>query len=79
MIIISKYYSAILNVQNSVIKKYLAQISLATLICFLGTLQATVLAVALEGNISKWALGWDMNEIYRLRYMFGFLLRMEIC
>ena len=61
MIIISKYYSAILNVQNSIIKEYLAQISLATLICFLGTLQATLLGPALEHNISKWALGWDMN------------------
>ena len=61
MIVISKYYSTILNVQNSVIKKYPAQISLATLICFLGTLQAIILAAALEGNISKWALGCDMN------------------
>jgi hypothetical protein len=51
----------ILNVQAAVLKRYSAQLSLATLICFLGTLQATVLSVALVRDPSQWALGWDIN------------------
>ena len=47
--------------QAAVRKKYSAQLSLATLICFLGTLQATVLSLAVVRDSSQWALGWDIN------------------
>ena len=50
-----------LKVQAAVRKKYSAQLSLATLICFLGTLQATVLSLAVVRDSSEWALGWDIN------------------
>lgn len=54
-------WAGLFILQNSVIKKFPAQISLATLICFLGTLQATVLGAAIERDISQWALGWNIN------------------
>ena len=52
-----------LKVQAAVRKKYSAQLSLATLICFLGTLQATVLSLAVVRDSSEWALGWDINLV----------------
>jgi drug/metabolite transporter (DMT)-like permease len=54
-------WSGLFILQNAVSKKYPAQISLATLICFMGTLQATVLGAALVRQPSKWAVGWDIN------------------
>jgi len=54
-------WSSLFILQAAVLKKYSAQLSLATLICFLGTLQATVLSLAVVRDSSKWALGWDIN------------------
>jgi len=54
-------WSALFILQAAVLKKYSAQLSLATLICFLGTLQATVLSLAVVRDPSQWALGWDLN------------------
>jgi len=54
-------WSGLFILQAAVLKKYSAQVSLATLICFLGTLQAAVLGVAVVREPSKWALGWDIN------------------
>jgi drug/metabolite transporter (DMT)-like permease len=54
-------WSILFILQAAVLKKYSAQLSLATLICLLGTLQATVLSLALVRDPSKWALGWDIN------------------
>eukprot|EP00253_Pinus_taeda_P001357 PITA_01357 len=54
-------WSALFILQAAVLKKYSAQLSLATLICFMGTLQATVLSLAVVGDPSQWALGWDIN------------------
>jgi len=54
-------WSALFILQARVLKKYSAQLSLATLMCFLGTLQATVLGVAFVREPSMWAIGWDIN------------------
>eukprot|EP00253_Pinus_taeda_P003750 PITA_03750 len=54
-------WSALFILQSAVLKKYSAQLSLATLICFLGTLQATVLSLAVVRDSSQWALGWNIN------------------
>eukprot|EP00253_Pinus_taeda_P000604 PITA_00604 len=54
-------WSALFILQAAVLKKYSAQLSLATLICFLGTLQATALGLAVVRDPSQWALGWDIN------------------
>lgn len=47
--------------QAFVAKKYSAQLSLTTLICFLGTLQSAALTLVIEHQPSVWAIGWDMN------------------
>lgn len=47
--------------QAFVAKKYSAQLSLTTLICFVGTLQSAALTLAVEHKASVWAIGWDMN------------------
>eukprot|EP00253_Pinus_taeda_P035078 PITA_35078 len=54
-------WSLFFIIQTAVLKNYSAQLSLATLICFIGTLQATVLSLAFVRDPSKWALGWDIN------------------
>jgi len=54
-------WSILFILQSAVLKKYPAQLSLATLICLLGTLQATTLSIALVRDPSQWALGWDIN------------------
>ncbi|KAJ1382241.1 EamA domain [Sesbania bispinosa] len=37
------------------------QLSLTSLVCFIGTLQAVCVAFAVEHNFSVWRIGWDMN------------------
>jgi len=37
------------------------QLSLTTLICFIGTVQATAVTFVMEHNPSVWTIGWDMN------------------
>ncbi|KAJ6807879.1 WAT1-related protein-like [Iris pallida] len=38
-----------------------APLSLTTLICFMGTLQAVAVTVAMEHRANAWSVGWDMN------------------
>eukprot|EP00253_Pinus_taeda_P032028 PITA_32028 len=54
-------WSILFILQAAVLETYSAHLSLATLICFIGTLQAAVLSVAVVRDPSKWALGWDIN------------------
>lgn len=54
-------WSALFILQTAVLKKYSAQLSLSTLICFFGTLQAAVLGAAMVRHPSDWKLGWDIN------------------
>jgi len=54
-------WSVLFILQAAVLKKYSAHLSLTTLICFIGTLQATLLSLAFVRDPSKWALGWDIN------------------
>ncbi|CAA6653963.1 unnamed protein product [Spirodela intermedia] len=43
------------------LKRYSAQLSLTTLICFVGTLQAIVVTFVMEHKPSAWTIGFDMN------------------
>lgn len=62
IMVASLAWSAVFILQAAVLKKYSAEISLATLMCFLGTLQATVLSLAVvRFDSSQWAIGWDIN------------------
>jgi len=54
-------WAAFFVLQAFVSKTYTAQLSLTTLICFLGTLQSAALTLVVEHKPSVWALGWDMN------------------
>ncbi|XP_058760908.1 WAT1-related protein At4g08290-like [Vicia villosa] len=48
--------------QSITLKRYPAELSLATLICLVGGAQATAVALVAERHSSAWAIGWD----YRL-------------
>jgi len=61
IIVATLAWSGVFILQAAVLKKYSAQLSLVTLVCFLGTLQAAVLGLAVVHNPSDWALGWDIN------------------
>jgi len=47
--------------QAHTLKQYSAPLSLTTLICFVGTLQAIVVTFAMEHRPSVWTIGFDMN------------------
>lgn len=54
-------WSGVFILQAAVMKKYPAELSLSTLMCFLGTLQAAALGLAVTRKPSDWALGWDIK------------------
>ncbi|KAH9325030.1 hypothetical protein KI387_005208, partial [Taxus chinensis] len=54
-------WAALFILQASVLKKYSAQLSLATLICLMGTIQSFAITLAVERRPSAWTIGWDMN------------------
>ena len=57
-------------------KQYSAELSLVTLICLLGTLQAGVLGLAVARHPSEWALGWNIDllaAVYSVSFFFFFL------
>jgi drug/metabolite transporter (DMT)-like permease len=47
--------------QAATLKRYDAPLSLTTLICFVGTLQAIVVTFVMEREPSVWRIGFDMN------------------
>ncbi|RWR73474.1 WAT1-related-like protein [Cinnamomum micranthum f. kanehirae] len=56
--------------QSTTIKKYSAPISLTSLVCFMGSLQTAVVALAMDHNASAWRLGWDIrlfSSLYNVR------------
>lgn len=54
-------WAAFFILQAAVLKQYSAQLSLTTLICFMGTLQSIAITLVIERDPSVWALGWNMN------------------
>lgn len=49
-------------VQTKALKTYKNhQLSLTTLVCFMGTLQAIAVTFVMEHKASAWRIGWDMN------------------
>jgi hypothetical protein len=61
IIIATLAWASLFVLQTHTIKQYSAQLSLTTLICGVGTLQAVVVAFAMERSVSVWAIGFDMN------------------
>lgn len=54
-------WAAFFILQAITLRKYPAQLSLATLVCFLGTLQSMAVTFVMEHSPSVWTIGWDMN------------------
>jgi hypothetical protein len=54
-------WASLFVLQAHTIKQYSAQLSLTTLVCFVGTLQAVVVTFVMERRTSVWTIGFDMN------------------
>ncbi|XP_071732850.1 WAT1-related protein At2g39510-like [Rutidosis leptorrhynchoides] len=55
-------WASFVIVQALTLKSYPAAVSLTTLVCMMGSLEASVLAlVAEKGNVSIWSLNWDVK------------------
>ena len=47
--------------QGPTLTRYNAPLTLTMLICFVGTLQAIVVTLAMEHTADVWKIGFDMN------------------
>ncbi|MQL93442.1 hypothetical protein Taro_026090 [Colocasia esculenta] len=61
LIIATVAWAALFIIQAFTLKRYTAQLSLTTLICFVGTLQAIAVTFVMEHKPSVWTIGFDMN------------------
>ena len=58
-------------------KTYPAELSLATWICLIGTIEGVVVALVMEkGNPSVWAIGWD-TKLLTITYSVRFRLTIK--
>lgn len=56
-------WSSFYILQSITVKSYPAELSLSTLICFMGTVQSAALALAVERHPSAWAIGLDSTLV----------------
>ncbi|KAH8522722.1 hypothetical protein Peur_041218 [Populus x canadensis] len=62
LIIATLAWSSLFVLQTKALKTYKNhQLSLTSLVCFIGTLQAIAVTFVMEHKPSVWAIGWDMN------------------
>ncbi|XP_066363174.1 WAT1-related protein At5g07050-like [Miscanthus floridulus] len=61
LIIATLAWASLFILQAATLKRYDAPLSLTTLICFVGTLQAIVVTFVMERQTSVWRIGFDMN------------------
>ena len=54
-------WSLWLIMQPKLLKQYPARLRLSTLQCLLSSVQATVIAAALQRNFDSWKIGWDIQ------------------
>ncbi|CAA7026883.1 unnamed protein product [Microthlaspi erraticum] len=55
-------WASLFVLQAKILKTYAKhQLSLTTLVCFIGTVQAAAVTFVMEHNPSAWRIGWDMN------------------
>ncbi|XP_059630769.1 WAT1-related protein At4g08300-like isoform X2 [Cornus florida] len=52
-------WSGFFILQSITLKQYPAPLTLTTLVCLMGILEAGVVALVMEHDIGAWALGWD--------------------
>ncbi|KAK3138403.1 hypothetical protein QOZ80_5AG0368460 [Eleusine coracana subsp. coracana] len=61
VIIATLAWASLFILQTHTITQYSAQLSLTTLICLVGTVQAVVVTFVMERRLSVWTIGFDMN------------------
>ncbi|KAK6944487.1 EamA domain [Dillenia turbinata] len=61
LIVATFAWASLFILQAFTLKRYTAQLSLTTLVCFMGTLQAIAVTFVMEHKPSVWSIGWDMN------------------
>ncbi|KAF0923398.1 hypothetical protein E2562_006302 [Oryza meyeriana var. granulata] len=61
VIVATLAWASLFILQTHTIKQYSAQLSLTTLICFVGTIQAVVVTFVMELRPSVWTIGFDIN------------------
>ncbi|WCJ39183.1 nodulin MtN21 /EamA-like transporter family protein [Euphorbia peplus] len=55
-------WASLFVLQTKALKTYKNhQLSLTTLVCFMGTIQAIAVTLAMEHKPNAWSIGWDMN------------------
>ncbi|KAH7654706.1 WAT1-related protein [Dioscorea alata] len=52
-------WAAFFIVQSNTLKSYPAELSLATLICFVGMIESGAVALVMERNTKAWKVGWN--------------------
>ncbi|XP_054803457.1 WAT1-related protein At5g07050-like [Prosopis cineraria] len=61
LIIATLAWASFFILQAVTLRTYSAQLSLTSLVCFMGTLQSMAVALVMEHKPSAWSIGWDMN------------------
>ncbi|CAK7339865.1 unnamed protein product [Dovyalis caffra] len=61
LIIATLAWASFFVLQAVTLRRYSAQLSLTTIVCFLGTLQSIAVTFVMEHKPSAWTIGWDMN------------------
>ncbi|PON90378.1 Plant-drug/metabolite exporter [Trema orientale] len=61
LIIATLAWASFFILQAVTLRRYTAQLSLTSLVCFLGTLQSIAVTFVMEHRPSAWTIGWDMN------------------
>ncbi|KAF7819161.1 WAT1-related protein [Senna tora] len=61
LIIATLAWASFFILQAITLRTYSAQLSLTTLVCFMGTLQSIAVTFVMEHKPSVWTIGWDMN------------------
>jgi drug/metabolite transporter (DMT)-like permease len=70
-------YACFMILQAITLKTYPAELSLATWICLIGTIEGVVVALVMEkGNPSVWAIGWD-TKLLTITYSVRFRLTIK--
>ncbi|CAH9062244.1 unnamed protein product [Cuscuta europaea] len=61
LILATLAWASFFVLQAFTLRKYTAQLSLTSLVCFIGTLQSIAVTFVVEHKISVWSIGWDVN------------------
>ncbi|KAK6140493.1 hypothetical protein DH2020_025774 [Rehmannia glutinosa] len=62
LIIATLAWASLFILQKAALKTYSNhQLSLTSMVCFMGTIQAIAVTFVMEHNTSVWRIGWDMN------------------